>query len=92
MLGQIATGTSTVFNPFVSRDLLGGFDGEPIVQISSIINVTGNPVKKIRDGLRGAENMAIEIDMTNAKIPQVIDIIQRLTGMSDEEAMTSWNM
>lgn len=36
--------------------------------------------------------MAIDINMTSAKIPQVIEIIQRLTGMSDEEAMTSWNM
>jgi len=36
--------------------------------------------------------MAVDIDMTNAKLPQIIEIIQRLTGMSDEEAMSSWNM
>lgn len=36
--------------------------------------------------------MAIDIDMTTAKLPQIIEIIQCLTGMSDEEAMSSWNM
>jgi len=36
--------------------------------------------------------MAIVIDMTSAKLPQSIEIIQRLTSMTDEEAMSSWNM
>jgi len=71
---------------------LGGLDGEPEVLLSSITNVTGNPKHKIKNGLRGAENMAVDINMTTTKLPQVIEIIQRLTGMSDEEAMSSWNM
>lgn len=91
-LGQIATGTTTVFNSFVSRDLLGGLDWVPSVQLSSLTNVTWNPRHKIRNGLRGAENMVIDIDMTSAKIPQIIEIIQRLKSMPDEEAMSSWNM
>jgi phosphoribosylaminoimidazole (AIR) synthetase len=36
--------------------------------------------------------MVIDIDMTSAKIPQIIEIIQRLKSMPDEEAMSSWNM
>jgi phosphoribosylaminoimidazole (AIR) synthetase len=62
------------------------------VKISSIVNVTGNPGKKIKNGLRGAKDMMIDINMTKAKIPQIIRIIQHLTGMNDEEAMSSWNM
>lgn len=32
------------------------------------------------------------MDISNTKLPQIIEIIQTLTGMSDSDAMSSWNM
>jgi hypothetical protein len=48
-LGQIATGKTTVFNPLIARDMLGGLENKPTVRISSLIHVTGNPGRKIKE-------------------------------------------
>jgi hypothetical protein len=37
---NIATGKTTIFNPFVANTLLGGLGNLPQVQISKIIHVT----------------------------------------------------
>ncbi len=92
LLGQIATGMTTVYNQFISRDLLGGFKGKPSVKIASIIHVTGNPLRKIQGGLRWGKDLGINMDISKSKIPQIIQIIQHLTGMSDEVAAKSFNM
>ncbi|MDD5769434.1 MAG: hypothetical protein PHE25_00550 [Candidatus Gracilibacteria bacterium] len=89
---DIATGKTTVFNPLVSRSLLGGLGNNPIADISSIIHVTGNPGRKIKDGLRGNDDLGINIDLTGVKIPQIIELIQILCNVSDEDAIGSWNM
>lgn len=92
LLGEIATGMTTVYNQFISRDLLGGFEWEPSVKVASVIHVTGNPLKKIQGGLRWKRNLGINLDISKSKIPQIIQIIQHLTGMSDEVAAKSFNM
>ena len=33
-----------------------------------------------------------EIDMTDVKIPQIIELLQYIWWISDEDAMSSWNM
>jgi len=88
---DIATGKTTVFNPFVSRHLLWGVDWEPIVNISSIIHVTWNPWKKIADALPG---VWVDLDISNMQVPQIIEILQVACGLSDDEAMNEcgWNM
>jgi hypothetical protein len=89
---DIATGKTTVFNPFVSRELLWWLNQSPFAEISSIIHVTWNPLRKIKDWLRGEENLSIDIDLWDVKIPQIIELLQILGEISDEEALSSWNM
>ncbi len=91
-LGQIATGKTTVFNPFVARELLGGLEGLPSVFVSSLIHVTGNPGRKIHEGLRGDTSFAIEMDLSDTVMPQILQIIQILHWISDSEMMESFNM
>jgi len=89
---EIATWETTIFNPFVSRVLLGGVEGSPKIDIASLIHVTGNPVKKIEEWLGGKDNLGVDLDISNVKIPQIIEILQCLGAISDEDAMSSWNM
>ena len=88
---EIATGKTTVFNPFVSRKLLWGKDNEPIANISSIIHVTWNPWKKIADALPG---VWVNLDISKMLKPQIIEILQVTADLSDEQAMNhcGWNM
>jgi hypothetical protein len=48
---EIATWSTTVFNPFVANTVLGGLNREPIIEVSKLIHVTGNPLKKISEGI-----------------------------------------
>lgn len=89
---DIATGKTTVFNPLVSRSLLWWLGNNPIADISSIIHVTWNPWRKIKDWLRWNDDLWINIDLTWVKIPQIIELIQILCNVSDEDAIWSWNM
>lgn len=86
---EIATGKSTVFNPFVSRTLLGGVDGKKQVKLSSIIHVTWNPWHKIASGVPW---VGIDLDITDVPVPTIIEILQAVSGISDEDAIKGWNM
>jgi len=88
---DIATGKTTIFNPFVSRELLWGIKNKPKVRISSIIHVTWNPWRKIFEGLRGNNNLWIELDIKDVKLPQITEILQRVWNVSDEDVIWSWN-
>jgi len=86
---EVATGKSTVFNPFVSRTLLGGVDGDKQVKLSSIIHVTGNPWHKIASGVPW---VGIDLDISDVPVPTIIEILQSVSGISDEDAIKGWNM
>ncbi len=43
---DVATGRTTVFNPFISRELLGGMNRPPKYNISGLAHMTGNPPRK----------------------------------------------
>ena len=88
---DIATWKTTVFNPFISKKLLGWIDWNPIANISSLIHITWNPLHKISNWIK-KENLMAEIDMTDVKIPQIIELLQYIWWISDEEAMSYWNM
>jgi hypothetical protein len=89
---DIATWKTTVFNPFVSRTLLWGIDSDSIVDISSIIHVTWNPWRKISEWLKWRNDLAIDLDITKIKLPQIIEILLSLWCMTDEEAISWMNM
>ena len=89
---DIATWKTTVFNPFVSRKLLGGLEDAPIVSLSSIIHVTWNPLRKISQWLHWREDLCVNLQITNIKMPQIIQILQILWEIPDKEAIWSWNM
>lgn len=88
---NIATWKTTVFNPFISKKLLGWIEWNPIANISSLIHITWNPLHKISSWIK-KENLMAEIDMTDVKIPQIIELLQHIWWISDEDAMSSWNM
>ena len=92
LMWDIATWKTTVFNPFISRVLLWWLDSDPKVNISSIIHVTWNPWRKISEWLKWDKNLAVDLDITNIKIPQIIEILQTLLDMKDDDAIWSWNM
>ncbi|MFK7780311.1 MAG: hypothetical protein QM490_04110 [Candidatus Gracilibacteria bacterium] len=89
---DIATGKTTIYNPFISRVLLGGLNNKPIINASSLMHVTGNPGRKISDGLKGNKNLAVELDISDIKIPQIIEILQILGSITGKDAIGSWNM
>jgi hypothetical protein len=88
---DIATGTTTVFNPFISRVLLGWIGGDPIVKIAKLIHVTGNPTKKIAEGV-GNKNYRAKIDMTNVTEPQIITLLQIAKDIPDGVVTNKFNM
>ncbi len=89
---QIATWKTTVFNPFISRVLLWWLENNPIANISSVIHVTWNPWKKIANWLKWNTKLAVELDISDVKIPQIIEIIQILWDIKDKDAIWSFNM
>ncbi len=91
---DIATGKTTVFNPFVADILLGGIRSQPEVWISKIIHVTGNPLKKISEWInKDKENIhIINLDLFDMPSPQIITLLQAALDIPDEIAMNKWNM
>lgn len=91
---DIATGKTTVFNPFIAHDLLGGVELDPIVWISALVHVTGNPLKKISEWInKDKENTyTVGIDMSNMPTPQIITLLQAALDIPDEQAMNKRNM
>ncbi|MDD2516239.1 MAG: hypothetical protein PHF46_03295 [Candidatus Gracilibacteria bacterium] len=90
-LWDIATGKTTVYNPFISQQLLGGIEGDPVVGISGIIHGTGNPPKKITNVI-GKERFDIEVDFSNLQMPPIMIMCQLTNGITDEVALKQWNM
>ena len=46
----------------------------------------------MKEGFLKGTELAAEVDISLAQIPQIIQIIQYCTGMTDAEAMSSFNM
>lgn len=90
-LWDIATGTTTVFNPFIANELLGWFDWKPKARIAKLIHVTGNPLKKISEGI-GDKNYKVELDLWTTTVPQIITLLQVALDIPDEQAMNKRNM
>lgn len=88
---DIATGTTTVFNPFVSKTLLGGIHGTPDFIISKLIHVTWNPLKKIAEWV-GNKDYRVELDMTNVTEPQIITLLQIAKDIPDGVVTNKFNM
>lgn len=89
---QIATWKTTIFNPFISRTLLWWLDKDQIVDISAQIHVTWNPWRKISDWIAWYDDLAIDIDISEVVLPQIIEILQILWEITDNDAIWSWNM
>lgn len=91
---DIATGKTTVFNPFVARKLMWWIMDSNYYNFTSQIHVTWNPARKIREWINRDErdNFWVELDLTEVKIPQIIEILQTVWEISDSDAMWSWNM
>jgi phosphoribosylaminoimidazole (AIR) synthetase len=89
---DIATWKTTVFNPFIAREVLWGLENYPIANVSSIIHVTWNPWRKISDWLKWNKDLAVDLDIIDVKIPQIIEILQLLWWIDDDDAIWSWNM
>jgi len=89
---DIATWKTTVFNPFVSRKLLWWLEWDPIINAASLIHVTWNPWRKIAEWLKWRNDLAVDLDISNVTIPQIIEILLRLWCMTDEEAISWMNM
>jgi len=88
---DIATGRTTVFNPFISKTLLGWIEGDPIAKIAKLIHITGNPLKKIVEWV-GNENYRIEIDMRGITSPQIITLLQIAKDIPDGVVANKFNM
>lgn len=84
---DIATGTTTVFSPFVSN-ILTESEGE---SISKIIHVTGNPLKKIAEWIDNTEYV-VDISLRKIIVPQVITLLQVALDIPDDKAMNKRNM
>ncbi len=90
---DIATGRTTVFNPFISKELLWWFQSKPKAWVSALIHVTGWPVHKIVGALgENKKNLQINLDVSKLEIPQIIQLIQILWDKGDNEALDSFNM
>jgi hypothetical protein len=86
---DIATGKTTVFNPFVSRTLLWGVNRNPLVGISSQIHVTGNPWHKIKKGI---DKYGVQLNLEGVKLPQIIELLQHICDIDDKTALNKRNM
>ncbi len=67
--------------------------GSPIADISSIIHVTGNPVRKIQEWLKN-DDVKVEIHLENTDIetPPIIVMLQVANDIPDSKALSMWNM
>lgn len=90
-LWDIATGKTTVFNGLISEHLLWWLHHDPIVEISSLIHITWNPLRKISEGI-WSDKLVVKLDIQNVKIPQIIIMLQIALGFSDQEGLDILNM
>lgn len=92
-LWDIATGETTVFNPFVAGTLLGGAYDEPLFPgaISGQIHVTGNPIGKWSDVVADS-GLGIDVDYTGVEIPQIIEMCTIAEWQSFADGMKKFNM
>lgn len=88
---DIATGTTTVFNPFIANKLLWWLEWKPKAQIAKLIHVTGNPIKKITEGI-GDKNYILDLQLDKVTTPQIITLLQIALDIPDDQAMNKWNM
>lgn len=88
---DVATGRTTVFNPFVSRVLLGGIDGDALYGVSGLAHMTGNPPRKGAE-LIGERNLGITIDYSEVELPQIIQMCMLAEDLTFEEGFSMWNM
>jgi len=89
---DIATGKTTVFNKFISQDLLWGMNWEPNVKISCLRHGTWNPQYKIYKWLGGRTDIRFDIDVTDIPQSDICALIQVAFDIDDETAASSWNM
>ena len=91
---DIATGKTTVFNPFVARKLMWWLEEGNDFAFTSQIHVTWNPARKIKEWINKNENsnLWVKLDLSNVKIPQIIEILQAIWEIEDKDAIWSWNM
>lgn len=90
-LWDIATWKTTVYNPFISQQLLGWIEWDPVVWISWIIHGTWNPPKKITNVI-WKERFDIEVDFSNLQMPPIMIMCQLTNWITDEVALKQWNM
>lgn len=96
-LRDIATGKTTIFNPFVANLLLWWLDRDPLVGISKIIHVTWNPLHKIVNWVNNetentATHFSIALDITHMEVPTIITLLQIACDIPDDQAINKWNM
>jgi len=92
---EIATGKTTVFNPFVSRVLLwwvknteSEYTWEAQVQLSSITHVTWNPGGKMLTWFKWHSAV---IQNRQIREPHIVNILGSLNGINTKDKMKQWN-
>ncbi len=88
---DVVTGRTTVFNPFISRHLLGGFYWPVWFEVSWMAHMTGNPPRKGAE-LIGNKRLSMLIDYSEVEIPQIIEMCMLAEDLSFEKWITMWNM
>lgn len=88
---DVSTGRTTIYNPYISRVLLGGEQGSPSYEVSWLAHMTGNPPRKLAE-LIGDKKLNMSIDYSDMEIPQIIEMCMLAFDLSFEEAFAMWNM
>ncbi len=88
---DVSTGRTTIYNPFISRVLLGGEQESPSYEVSWLAHMTGNPPRKLAE-LIGDKKLNMSIDYSDMEIPQIIEMCMLAFDLSFEEAFAMWNM
>lgn len=88
---DVATWCTTIYNPFISRVLLGGTEKTPDYEVSWLAHMTGNPPRKLAE-LIGDKNLNLSIDYSDMEIPQIVEMCMLAFDISFEDAFSMWNM
>lgn len=88
---DISTGRTTIYNPYISRVLLGGEQESPSYEVSWLAHMTGNPPRKLAE-LIGDKKLNMSIDYSDMEIPQIIEMCMLAFDISFEDAFSMWNM
>ncbi len=89
---DIATGKTTVFNWFISDELLWGINWDPIVNISCLRHGTWNPQFKQYKWLWWRRDICFVMDLSNSEQADIMTLIQVGLDIDDTLAAKSWNM